>query len=442
MRFIKLDLTLLLLGCIALAWSTNSQKNQQQMIQQMTQQLEQIDRANSAKLDQLIDDKLVPKYLKEIIPEEKLQQDLNNYKAKKERTRLVFSVALVLSGLPVFMLITRLLVWLLVQIFHGIVYLKKLFKCKARALIEHLFSRKDEEISIDPVVSEPTSDAENHNRYGKDNSKKDHAVRGKRISSIVGVYPEGLYSHSSAEKSEKINKLYSDEDCAESDNSAKPDKHDATSSKTFNRLANDIYKTILSDYHKKTRKVEESLRTQAENIEKQVVQFEQITETAKQAAAEHSEPIDLTLKDLAEQVSAIREYASHQQEKVEKLQDGYDWNIIRTFCLKIIRCIDNMESRIAGLAEQNISTTDLEEIRDELIFALESSGVEQFEPELNSNYRGQKKAVEAVKERKPTDDTNLIGKIAEIIRHGYQYAIDEKNVKIVRTAKVKLFAQV
>ena len=31
------------------------------------------------------------------------------------------------------------------------------------------------------------------------------------------------------------------------------------------------------------------------------------------------------------------------------------------------------------------------------------------------------------------------GKIAEVIKPGYQYVIDDENVKIVRTARVKLF---
>ena len=89
---------------------------------------------------------------------------------------------------------------------------------------------------------------------------------------------------------------------------------------------------------------------------------------------------------------------------------------------------------------QNPITTDLQEVRDELVFALESSGVEQFEPELNSNYSGQQKYVEAVKDRQACDEPELKGKIAKVLRPGYQYAIDDDNVKIVRAAQVKLFA--
>jgi molecular chaperone GrpE (heat shock protein) len=150
-------------------------------------------------------------------------------------------------------------------------------------------------------------------------------------------------------------------------------------------------------------------------------------------------PLDDTLKDLTQQVSAIREYAAHQQNRLEKLQDGYDWNIIKSFCLRIIRCIDNVESRIKQFDEQECDVTHLEEIRDELVFALESSGVEQYEPEINSEYRGQEKFAEAVKERIRSKNPGQKGKIEKVIRPGYQCFIDEENVRIVRPAQVRLY---
>lgn len=155
---------------------------------------------------------------------------------------------------------------------------------------------------------------------------------------------------------------------------------------------------------------------------------------------ESSKQLDSTLSALSEQVTAIREYTSHQQDRLEKLQDGYDWNIIRTFCLRVIRCIDNLDGRIKRLSEKGDSPVHLEEVHDELIFALESSGIEQYKPEINSEYRGQEKYAEAVKEKQSCDDPKKSGRIADVIRPGYQYFINEDNVKVVRTAQVKLYA--
>ncbi|MHC4534136.1 MAG: nucleotide exchange factor GrpE [Planctomycetota bacterium] len=180
-------------------------------------------------------------------------------------------------------------------------------------------------------------------------------------------------------------------------------------------------------------KLEDSLKAQTEQLE------ERTTQSVQEALKEHSKPLDSTLKDLAQQVSAIREYASCQQERVEKLQDGYDWNIIKTFCLRIIRCIDNLENRIERLSSKGTKTEYLEDIRDEMVFALESSGIEQYQPEINSDYRGQEKYAEAVKQKEHCDNSKQKGKIAKVIRPGYQYVINEENIKIVRTAQVKLF---
>ena len=154
----------------------------------------------------------------------------------------------------------------------------------------------------------------------------------------------------------------------------------------------------------------------------------------------HSLLIDTTLKDLTQQVSAIREYAANQQNRLERFQDGYDWNIIKTFCLRIIRCIDNIENRIEQLSEEDAQVTHLDEIRDELVFALESSGIEQFEPKVNSEYRGQEKFAEAVKEKTECEDPDKKGKIESVLKPGYQFYIDDQNVKIVRPAQVRLFA--
>jgi molecular chaperone GrpE (heat shock protein) len=196
----------------------------------------------------------------------------------------------------------------------------------------------------------------------------------------------------------------------------------------------------LADLREERAKLEDSLKTQAENLEKHMEEFKRMTETVQQKAMENSGPLKDGLTDLTEQIAAIRDYASSQQDRVEKLQNGYDWNIIRNFCVRVIRCIDGVEERIARLEDEGAETSQLEEVRDELIFALESSGLERFEPELNSEYRGQEKWAEAVKERQESDKAKMSGKIAEVLRPGYRYIIDEENIKVVRTAQVKLFA--
>jgi len=153
-----------------------------------------------------------------------------------------------------------------------------------------------------------------------------------------------------------------------------------------------------------------------------------------------TEPVSRGLSELTEEVSAIRQYAAAQQDQMRKLQDGYDWMIIRRFCMRIIRCIDNIDDRIAKLGDRQPDVCAcLEDIRDELVIALESSGIEQYQPDLNVPFKGLEKYAEAVRQRVAAPNPALVGAIAEIVRPGYQYLINDDDVKIVRCAQVKLY---
>jgi molecular chaperone GrpE (heat shock protein) len=153
------------------------------------------------------------------------------------------------------------------------------------------------------------------------------------------------------------------------------------------------------------------------------------------------EPVLNSLTELTEEVSAIRQYATQQQDQMRKLQDGYDWMLIRRFCMRIIRCIDNISDRIEQLSNQsrNSNPHTLEDIRDELVFALESSGVEAFSPDIGAPYKGLERYAEAIHDRMPTDQPQQSGTIARVIRPGYQYLISESDIKVVRCAQVQLY---
>jgi molecular chaperone GrpE (heat shock protein) len=185
--------------------------------------------------------------------------------------------------------------------------------------------------------------------------------------------------------------------------------------------------------------LKESLSSQAESIGKEAGQLEHSVVTEEIAKLMSTEPVSNSLNELTQEVSAIREFAAEQQDRVKQLQEGYDWTIIKRFCLRIIRCIDNINERIRKLSQQDQETGHLEDVRDELVFALESSGVEQFEPEIDTDYKGLEKFVEAVQERESTQKTRLSGKIAKIVRPGYQYVLNSDDVKIVRAAQVRLY---
>lgn len=189
-----------------------------------------------------------------------------------------------------------------------------------------------------------------------------------------------------------------------------------------------------------TQKLQKTLGIQATNFDDHVSQFSKTGQKQEMITSMATEPVSNSLNELTQEVSAIREFAAQQQDRVRQYQEGYEWTIIKRFCLRIIRCVDHIEERIYQAGQEGTSIEHLEDARDELLFALESSGVDQFAPEIDSDYRGQEKLAEAIREKEKTDDNALSGKIARIVRYGYEYSLSDENVKVVRTAQVKLYS--
>jgi len=185
--------------------------------------------------------------------------------------------------------------------------------------------------------------------------------------------------------------------------------------------------------------LKKALSVQKKNLEKHISEFQKLAQTVNKTALMDPQPIGESINELIQQVSAIREFAISQQERIRKLQEGYDWNIIKSIGLKVIRCIDNVEEKIRDCKRLRHDSSHLEHIRDEMVFALESSGIEQYKPQINSEYRGQERIAEPVRDRAQAISPEQNGKIAQVVRPGYRHFIDEDNFKVIRTAAVKLF---
>ena len=363
----------------------------------------------------------------DVIQNKSLQQELAEHHRHKEITELLFSISMsliVLGG-------TIFAIWLIIKTVRLINKCYRYF----RKLHARIFGQNRvglEEKSADRAIDINDSQQTQKRRKHKKNSE---------------VLENSGWYNCKAKDAKEIAELYCDQKSLQAKEQmpqAKVQGENAKNSeemamRPFEKLAQNIRKTILSDYRENTLKLEDSLRNQRASLEKQINEVKEITEIAKKAAKEQANPVNGSLEEITQQISAIREYASSQQDKIKKIQEESDWRIIRTFCLRVIRCIDNIEKRIEAWSQENKDATALSEIRDELIFTLESSSVEQFEPELNTEYSGLEKLAEVIKERQQTEDPEMKGKIAKVIRPGYQYLLDDKNIKIVRAALVKLF---
>jgi len=385
---------------------------------------EEILKVRLNKLDKMISGEDDIRGLSEAVGDDRWQSELERRQIRNNTIRpLVISASTGCIALGALIIIT----WLFILI----------FKSKALSLIRKersLFENSSTQNS--GVINEPEKLSEKvHAEDDMPRAKK--TLKG--ISKVKQQPVTDILSNRSAYDFANINVMYCDEETANFGR-RKGDVVDLDmKEKAFDQLEENIRKTIITGYSEQVNKVDKTLKAQSESLEKQVMELREMAESVKEAATEKPGIGDKVLTDLSQQISAIRDYASQQQNRNEKLQEGYDWNIIKNFCLRIIRCIDNIENRIAKLEGKDIDTGDLHDIRDELIFSLESSGVEQFTPEINSDYSGQEKYAEVTKEKVASNGKSVRGKIAEVIKPGYQYTIDEGNVRVVRTARVKLF---
>jgi molecular chaperone GrpE (heat shock protein) len=438
-KSVILSLVLLLAGTALLGWVFTEQKKDKHLLEEQREKL----KTNLSKLDEMVGDEIDVRHFGNIAYDENHQQETDKYKRQEEIRGLV----LVASG--VFALTGGAILswWLLLGTARLLIRVsRRLTKLSVDFLRSQTKTRHKQPTEADAKESENEQTSDGHQgrvekhsetliNSGWQNFNKTCANRqegalpetGSSKKSKAGTKKQDCEQGKEHLGNQKLAVLLSDKESVEPQEPLKVKTEGPKS------------KSSSAGSHKKSLRLEESFKAQSDDLEKRMAEFKQMAQGVQQAALAHAKPVEQSINELTQQVSAFREYAAHQQERVKKLQEGYDWNIIRNFCLRIIRCIDNLDNRINRLSGQDIDTTDLEEIRDELVFALESTGVEPFEPEINGDYRGQEKNTEAVKEKEDCDDPKLTGKIAKVIRRGYQYLIDEENVKIVRPAQVRLF---
>lgn len=209
--------------------------------------------------------------------------------------------------------------------------------------------------------------------------------------------------------------------------------------KELSKQLETLFKRNSNDMHDLRKEVRKQISNISELVQAGLEKQSLETLSAFKSADDFARRSDGSTADLLSQVSSLRDYLSRQQNLVRKLQDGYDWTILRSFCLRIIRCIDDVEKRLKSTDDiSDAHRQDLEMIHDELVFALDGSGVEQFQPEIDTPYSGQERFAE-VTGKSSAGEGGKPGHISEIKCPGYYYYISEEQRKLIRPAKVKLY---
>lgn len=135
-------------------------------------------------------------------------------------------------------------------------------------------------------------------------------------------------------------------------------------------------------------------------------------------------------------MGGVRDYLAMKNDLTSRLQEGYDYKILKNFTKQIIRCIHQIDP---AMTAEDPASKKLLSTREDLVDMLDRYGIEQFSPEVGTSYSDLRKIAEVIPQKEHTTDTSMVGKVAEVIRPGYRYQAHDEQRRIVMPAQVKIY---
>lgn len=138
------------------------------------------------------------------------------------------------------------------------------------------------------------------------------------------------------------------------------------------------------------------------------------------------------------ELSGITSYINENSNRVRRLEEGYDFHILKDFSKQIIRSIYSLEKNLEKA--DDAAKSHIQDTIDSLIELLDRNSIVQVSPEVGSLYSGQERIAECIPLKCYTDDESLDGRIASVVHAGYLYEFNENNSRVIMPAKVVLFS--
>lgn len=137
-------------------------------------------------------------------------------------------------------------------------------------------------------------------------------------------------------------------------------------------------------------------------------------------------------------LDGVRDYLSAKNKMTDRLQEGYDFQIIKNFSRQIIRCIHQLDAMIANDPDGS-SAKSITALHNDLLDLLDRNGIERFSPEPGTPFSTLRKVAEVLPQKVKTDDKKLSGKVAEVEQPGYRYIFNDNQHRIIQPAQVKIY---
>ena len=120
------------------------------------------------------------------------------------------------------------------------------------------------------------------------------------------------------------------------------------------------------------------------NVQKMYEQVGIAAQANKEFVAENRGDIVKALSELDEHVGTLDKVASERKAEIDRLRQGYDYVIKKSFILEIVNTCNHLkrlEKRLDSLSAEKV----LEECTDAFEILLENEGIESWEPQLGTH---------------------------------------------------------
>jgi len=151
--------------------------------------------------------------------------------------------------------------------------------------------------------------------------------------------------------------------------------------------------------------------------------------------------VDQDLVRIESLVTGMRDYLAESNQQLTRLQEGYDYSVIKRVVKPVIQVANGLESLEPRLAD----LPEAEELRGlwlDLLDSLERNGVERLKVEQDDDFSDIRKMAEATTVKEMTDDPAKVGTVAEVVRPGYCYVYNYDKKRLLVPAQVKLYEKV
>ena len=167
------------------------------------------------------------------------------------------------------------------------------------------------------------------------------------------------------------------------------------------------------------------------------MQFQDFLGTNKTLIQQNS-TITTKIYEVEGLMGTLKEFVAEQKAELRKMQEGYNWSVINSMCMGLIRIIDKLDEDIKNTSNKDTKKS-LSDSRALITAMLETYDVAEISPEVGKAYQDEDKSenikVTMVKPKKQEKK----GTVARVIKPSFIYQGGYEQEKVLRAAEIEVY---